>query len=418
MKYPAPFLCFALACFRFFSPAPSLAAQTPPALPELLLPCLAGAPEPVSQSAVLMDAATGTVLYAKNPDLVIPPASLTKLMTMHLVFQEAAAGGISLDETLSPPPESWAVNQPPRSSLMFLAAGQRTSLRELLLGLAVSSGNDAAVAAALRFSPGVRDFAAKMNREARRLGLLQTRFVEPSGVSEENSTSAGDFARFCREYLRLHPESLRDFHSVPDFAYPRAENLGEAFRDNPQTIVQSNRNALLKTVPGVDGLKTGYIDEAGYNIALTAERRGTRFILVILGAPARPGGDRIRDADGATLLSWAFDTFKTIRPVIGESEPARLWKGAADWIRPVPGEPAEFTAPADRGNSLWLSTELSDPLIAPIPAGYSLGSLIISDESGELHRIPLVSAEDYGQGGFFKRLWDSIRLFFRGTGKR
>jgi D-alanyl-D-alanine carboxypeptidase (penicillin-binding protein 5/6) len=409
-----PLFCLALACFLLFSPPP-LAAQTPP---DLLRPCLADAPELVSQSAALMDAATGTVLYAKNPDQVIPPASLTKLMTMHIIFQEAAAGGISLDETISPPRESWAVNQPPRSSLMFLAGGQRLSLRELLLGLAVSSGNDAAVAAALRFAPTVRDFTALMNSEARRLGLLKTRFAEPSGVSEANSTTAGEFIRFCREYIRLHPESLRDFHSVPDFAYPQAENLGPAFRDNPQTIIQSNRNNLLKTFPGVDGLKTGYIDEAGYNIALTAERKGTRFILVILGAPARPGGDRIRDAEGEQLLSWAFDTFKTIRPVIGEPEPARLWKGAADWIRLVPAEPAEFTAPTDRGNSLWLSTELQDPLIAPIPEAYPLGSLIISDERGELRRIPLLSAEEYRQGGFFKRLRDSIRLFFRRFGKR
>jgi D-alanyl-D-alanine carboxypeptidase (penicillin-binding protein 5/6) len=379
-----------------------------------LIPCLAGAPDPVSRAVVLMDAATGTELYAKNPDEPIPPASLTKLMTMHLVFQGAAAGGVSLDETFSPPRESWAVNQPPRSSLMFLAAGQQTSLRDLLLGLAVPSGNDAAVAAALRFAPTVGDFTAGMNREARRLGLTQTRFVEPSGISEYNSTTAGEFARFCRHYLRLHPESLRDFHSVPDFAYPKAENVAETFRDNPQTIVQSNRNTLLKTFPGVDGLKTGYIDEAGYNIALTAEQGETRFILVILGAPARSGGDRIRDADAAALLAWAFGAFRTIRPVIGEPEPARLWKGKGGHVRLIPGGPAEFTAPADRGRSLWMAAELTDPIIAPVPADHPLGNLIISDERGELHRIPLHSAGAYEAGGFFKRFWDSLRLFFRG----
>ncbi|MDR1278902.1 MAG: D-alanyl-D-alanine carboxypeptidase [Treponema sp.] len=411
MKLPA----LLLPAFYFLAP---LAAQVPPGLPELLLPCLTDAPEPVSQAAVLMDAAAGTVLYVKNPDEPISPASLTKLMTMHLVFQEAAARDISLDEEFSPPRESWAINQPPRSSLMFLAAGQRTSLRELLLGLAVPSGNDAAVAAALRFFPTVRDFTAKMNGEARRLGLRQTRFVEPSGISEHNITTAGEFIRFCREYIRLHPESLTEFHSAPDFAYPKAKNVGEIFRDNPRTIVQPNHNTLLKTFPGVDGLKTGYIDEAGYNIALTASREGTRFILVILGAPARPGGDRIRDADGEKILSWAFDTFKTIRPVIGAPEPVRLWKGKSNWIRSIPAEGAEFTAPVNRGNSLWLSTELKDPLIAPIPAGYPLGSLIISDEAGELRRIPLVSAEAYEAGGFFKRFRDSVQLFFRRLSKK
>ncbi|MDR1239986.1 MAG: D-alanyl-D-alanine carboxypeptidase [Treponema sp.] len=411
VKIPVLFLL----CLFVLAPLP---AQVPPDLPELLRPALAGAPEPVSRAVVLMDAASGTVLYAKNPGEVIPPASLTKLMTMHIVLEEAAAAGLSLDDPFSPPRESWAVNQPPRSSLMFLAAGQRLSLRELLLGLAVPSGNDAAVAAALRFFPTVEDFTARMNAEARRMGLANTRFVEPSGISEHNRTTAGDFARFCREYLRLHPENLKNFHSVQEFAYPKAENVREAFRDNPQTINQANRNGLLKTFPGVDGLKTGYIDEAGYNIALTAGREETRFILVILGAPARPNGDRIRDADGERLLAWAFDSFRTIRPAVGDPEPARLWKGKTNRIHLVPAGTAAFTAPLGRGHSLWLSTELQDPIVAPVPAGRVLGSLIISDEQGELHRIPLASAEAGERGGFFRRLWDSIRLFFRriGTG--
>jgi D-alanyl-D-alanine carboxypeptidase (penicillin-binding protein 5/6) len=188
--------------------------------------------------------------------------------------------------------------------------------------------------------------------------------------------------------------------------------VAEPFRDNPRTIVQSNHNALLKTFPGVDGLKSGSIDEAGYNIALTASRGGTRFILVILGAPARPGGDRIRDADGEKLLAWAFDTFRTIRPVLGDPEPARLWKGRSDWVKLVPAEAADFTAPVSRGRSLWLSTELQNPLVAPLPADYPAGNLIISDEQGELRRIPLVTAAEYEAGGFFKRLWDGVRLFF------
>jgi D-alanyl-D-alanine carboxypeptidase (penicillin-binding protein 5/6) len=410
-------ISFFLLILGFFAALPPLPAQAPEGLPDLLVPYASGAPEPVSRSAVLMDAATGTVLYVKNPDEEIPPASLTKLMTMHIAFEEAALRGISLDAPLVPPRESWAINQPPRSSLMFLAAGQRTSLRELLLGLAVPSGNDAAVATALTFAPTVEDFTALMNREARRLGLNKTRFAEPSGISENNTTTAAEFALFCREYIRLHPESLTEFHAVLDFAYPKAENVAEAFRDNPRTIVQPSRNALLKTFPGVDGLKTGYIDEAGYNIALTAERNGSRFILVILGAPARPGGDRLRDADGEKLLTWAFDTFRTIRPVIGSPEPARLWKGKQNWVKLVPAGATDFTAPVNRGRSLWLSTELEDPLIAPLPAGYPAGNLTISDEQGELHRIPLVTATEYGAGGFFKRLWHSVRLFFRRLGK-
>jgi D-alanyl-D-alanine carboxypeptidase (penicillin-binding protein 5/6) len=384
---------------------------------------MATAPEIRSAAALLMDAETGTVLYAKNPDLEIPPASLTKLMTLHLVLKAhnpagpLAGGQDGLDRRMEPPPESWAVRQPPRSSLMFLGPGQTVTLREILLGLAVSSGNDAAVAAALSVAPTVGDFVGMMNDEARRLGLLRTRFVEPSGISEHNMTTAAEFAAFCRFYLAAHPESLAALHSVPEFAYPKPSNLAAAFRENPGTIVQGNRNALLGVFPGVDGLKTGYIDEAGYHIALTAEREGARFIAVILGAPARPGGDRIRDEDGRRLLTWAFDRFRTIRPAVGAVEPARLWKGRLDYAELIPGEAPAFTAPADRGDELWVSTALRDPLIAPLEAGTPVGELVISDRAGELRRIPLLIAASYERGSVFKRIWDSIRLFFRRKGK-
>ncbi|MDR1900250.1 MAG: D-alanyl-D-alanine carboxypeptidase [Treponema sp.] len=409
-RFPNPQCLVLLA----LSVLPAHAAQDQPAaVPPLLRPAMEAPPEVRSEAALLMDAETGTVLYAKNPGREIPPASLAKLMTMHLVLREAAAGRAGLDEPLEPRRESWAISQPPRSSLMFLAPGQTVTLREILLGLAVPSGNDAAVAAALRFAPTVRDFAEMMNGEARRLGLVKTRFVEPSGISEYNVTTAAEFAAFCREYLRAHPESLAEYHSVTEFAYPTARNVPEAFRERPGTIVQENHNTLLKTFPGVDGLKTGYIDEAGYNIALTAERGGTRFLAVILGAPARPGGEWVRNEDGRRLLSWAFDRFKTIRPAAGPIEPARLWKGRLNRAALVTAESSAFTAPSDRGGSLRVTTALRDPLIAPLEAGTAVGELIISDERGELRRVPLLAAASYERGNIFKRLWHSILLFFR-----
>jgi D-alanyl-D-alanine carboxypeptidase (penicillin-binding protein 5/6) len=418
MKRIAPSLFFALFIFSFRVAAqsvyvPGIDLETP----ALLRPYTARAPEIISRAAVLIDAETGTVLYAKNPHEEISPASLTKLMTMHLAMNEIAAGRASPDEIVPFGRESWAQSQPPRSSLMFLAPGQTVTLRELMLGLAVPSGNDAAVAVALRFAPTVQDFAAMMTAEARRMGLSRTRFVEPSGISEENMTTAAEFASFCREYLALHPEAPVKFHSVSEFAFPRGTNVGEAFKGNPNTIVQPNRNSLLKTFPGVDGLKTGYIDEAGYNIALSAERNGTRFIAVLLGAPARPGGDRARDADGERLLSWAFANFRTIRPGIGPIEPVRLWKGKADYARLRPAGSADFTAPSDRARSLRFSAEIADPLIAPLPAEYPVGHLVISDGRGEIHRVTLVTAEACEGGSFFKWLWHSIRLLFRGSRK-
>jgi D-alanyl-D-alanine carboxypeptidase (penicillin-binding protein 5/6) len=370
------------------------------------------APEIGSQAAVLVDAETGTALYAKNAFDEISPASLTKLMTMHLVLNEINEGRAALDDVVPVGVQSWAQSQPPRSSLMFLAPGQTVTLREIMLGLAVSSGNDAAVAAALYLAPSVDDFARTMTREARRMGLAKTRFVEPSGISEDNMTTAADFTAFCMEYLRLHPYSLSEFHSVREFAYPKAANVPEAYRNSPGTIVQPNRNNLLRTFPGADGLKTGYIDEAGYNIALTAQRNGTRFIAVILGAPAHRGGDRIRDRDAERLLSWAFGNFKTVRPEIPPLEKVKLWKGREKQVSLRAAESPSFTAPLNRAASLRYAVRVNEPLIAPLPASYPVGWLVLADDEGELRRIQIVTAGEYQQGNIFKRIWDSIRLLF------
>ncbi|MCL2093738.1 MAG: D-alanyl-D-alanine carboxypeptidase [Treponema sp.] len=370
-------------------------------------------PEIESRSAVVMDAATGHIIYDKNGGELIPPASMTKLMTMYLVFQEIQAGRASLQEIIEPPPESWARNQLPLSSLMGLAPGQRLSIRELLLGMAIHSGNDAAAALALRFAPSVASFVDRMNQTAAAMGLEHTFFVDPSGYSELNQTTAQEFAYFCRHYLTEYPRSLEDFHSVLEYAYPLAQHVAEPYRDAPETRVQRNRNSLLGQVQGVDGLKTGSIPAAGFNIALTAERGGTRFIAVLMGAPSSPGGDRIRDEDGRRLLEWAFDEYKTLRPPLPFLEPPRVWKGRQNSTRLIFREEPVFTVPLERGEDLLWVLDLEGPIIAPLGAFSPVGDLILYDSIGELARFRLLTAEDLERGGFFKRLFDSIRLFFQ-----
>jgi D-alanyl-D-alanine carboxypeptidase (penicillin-binding protein 5/6) len=370
-----------------------------------------------SQAAALIDAETRALLFAKNKDTPIPPASLTKLMTIHIALDEAANGRADLDETVRLPKESWAINQPPHSSLMFLADGQSVTLRELLLGLAVSSGNDAAAAVALRFAPSIEKFAERMNREAATLGLSHTTFVEPSGISEYNMTTAHDYAVFCGFYVKTYPEALETLHSVREFAYPKPQNVPAAYRDRPGTIVQRNRNALLGFL-GVDGLKTGYIDESGYNIALTAKQGETRLIAVILGAPASPGGENVRDTDGKRLLQWGFSRYKTLRPVVEELPLVRVWKSKQQYISLAIGEPLPFTTRIERGNEQRFETELLDPVIAPCIKGDRVGELVLYDSVGELRRVSLLISEDVERGGFWTWLFDTMRLFFRGLRKK
>jgi len=377
-----------------------------------LLPLIETAPEIVSEAAVLIDAHTGTVLFSKNPDEEIPPASLTKLMTMHLVMKAIDEGKASYDDIVPITVESWAQNQPYRSSLMFLEPGQIVTIREILLGLAVVSGNDAAVAAALRLAPTMNEFAAMMTTEARLMGLKITRFEESSGISENNITTAAEFASFCRQYLIAHPQSLVDFHSVPSFSYPLAANVRENRKSNPRTITQENRNTLIKVFPGVDGFKTGFINESGYNIALTAQRDNMRLILVILGAPNIRHGADIRDKDGMALLSWAFENFKTVRLSEIKLEPAKLWKGKGNKVELALAQSADFTSPINRANNLQFETIIDKKLTAPLQAGSPAGYLVISDEQGELNRVQLVTAKEAKKGNIFKRLWHSLLLLF------
>lgn len=376
------------------------------------------APELNSRAAVLMDAATGAVLFTKNPDEKIPPASLTKLVTIYVALEEAERKNIPLDAIMNLPPESWARNQPPRSSLMLLDEGQRVTLRDLILGLSIVSGNDAAVAVALNFAPDIEYFAAAMTNAVQKLGLYNTYFVEPSGISEENLTTALEFSQFCREYIKRYPENLVKFHSIREFSYPRPENM--PFSNHNSMRIKKNSNGLLGIYEGVDGLKTGYIDESGYNIALTAERNGTRFIAVLLGVPAKFGsyfGPYYRNVDGAALLDWGFNHFKTIRVKYPDFGVVKVWKGKKNYVSvtaDIEGNAyGSFTVNKDRKNNCVYETKFFQGITAPVSAGEIIGEFALLDDDGELARMPLYAAAAVEKANVFKRIWDSIIMFFK-----
>ena len=375
-----------------------------------------------SGSAILIDAATGSILYEKNADAIIPPASMTKLVVMYVVFQEIATGRISLDDIVPLPPESWAVNAPPQSSLMFLAEGQTVTLRELLLGLAVASGNDAAVAVAHYVSGSVDKFIERMNREMELLGLEKTRFVEPSGYSELNLTTPREFAAFARTYLSRYPEALEAFHSQATISYPQEHNLAEWHKGKEQTIFQRNTNKLLEVLPGCDGLKTGFIYESGYNLSLTAQRGETRFISVTMMGPGTGSveGNRYRVADGTTLMEWAFSCFAThfkaeIKPL---AIPVLGGNKSSVTVAPLHTNPLTVPAllkdesPTTAAHSITAQINIPSYIQAPLQAGDVVGKITYSLGDIVLEEVPLLAVTSIDEGNIFKQLLDKLAVDF------
>lgn len=365
-------------------------------------------------SALLVDAQTGAVLLEKNADAPIPPASMTKLVAMYTAFRAIETGEISFDDLVDLPPQSWAKNIPAGSSLMFLGEGQIVTVRELLLGMAIVSGNDAAIALAYHTAGSVEAFIDRMNTEMERLGLTKTRFVEPSGLSEFNTTTAREFAAFSREYIFRYPDALKAFNSRTRFEYPMPWNLPQGRRESP--VVQASTNRLLTTLDGCDGLKTGFIYESGYNLALTAQRASDRFISVTMGGPGNGSyeGNLLRNSDGTSLMEWAFTNFTTIRCSQAQRQAVTVWAGTEDSVYAIPAEPALLTAP----RAIAAGTEpvsrilLNKAVRAPVFAGERLGTVEYLIDGTVCHTVPLIADRNSAASGLPRRLVDRVAEAF------
>lgn len=370
-----------------------------------------------AESAILIDVSSGSIIYEKNADEIIPPASMTKLFTMYIVDQEVSSGRLHYDDIIPLPPESWACNMPPHSSLMFLGEGQIVTLEEILLGLSIASGNDAAYALAYVVSGGMEQFIQRMNQTAMDLGLTNTHFVESSGYSELNTTTAREMATFCRVYLKEHPDSLERFHAVRQFTYPKSKNMAPGDTYGPQDfskgfpqhitmgITQKNTNPLLDVLDGCDGLKTGYIDESGYNLALTAQRNGTRFLSVTMKGPGNNTreGQQGRIHDGTELMEFGFGSFSTYRDFSFIKPHFIKTYGAKEKaINLIPAfNPEALCVPFVTGSSLMenlskiqIVEEFPDYLSDKITAGTEYGRIKIILDEYLLDTIPFVADRD------------------------
>ncbi len=366
-------------------------------------------------SAVLIEQASGRVLFQKNPDQPMMPASLAKLMTLHLVYQRLADRTIRRSDVVILSSNAWANHQVPGSSVMNLGPGQIVTVRELMKGMAIASGNDAATALAEYVAGSVPAFVRMMNDEARFMGYTTMRFTDPSGVDRDNRVSAREFADFCRRYIALHPEALQELHSQSEFDYPLPQNVAGTFGNGLETRKQYNGNWLVGIGIGVDGLKTGHLDDENFTAAITAKRGGMRLIAVVLGVPGTSlmEGSRRRAEDGLALLGYGFRSFFPMDLDVPELPPVRVWKGSRSFVAVRTADLVRLTLRPEESEQLTYMALARSPLLAPVYRGQRVGELVYSAGTKEIGRIPLFAARDVEGAGFLRWTLDSIVLVLR-----
>ena len=362
-------------------------------------------PEPVLQckSAVLMDYDTGTILYTKNPDEIIPPASMTKLMTTYLLMEKVKAGELDLEGDVIIPPEADFEKAPYRSSLMYIRAGQRIKLKDLVTGLMVTSGNDAAMAVAMLVGGSREACVEMMNQKARQLGFESFVFTDPAGYEATNQVNALEFCQFCRIYIQNCIEYLDVLTGAV------------AFKMGGRTI--NNSNDLLGRYAGVDGLKTGYIDESGYNISLTAERYGMRLVAVIMGIKAKDimNAKLMRMEEGASLLSYGFHTFRSFFPVLPATVNAPVFGCEKDSVPVAVLGSEHICLPYSQLYKLSWDISLNKGLKGVIDPGTQVGNCTVSLDGSPLAIYPLVAEEGTQPGSLWQRFSGAIKAMGQKT---
>ncbi|MCZ0953971.1 MAG: D-alanyl-D-alanine carboxypeptidase [Rhodospirillaceae bacterium] len=341
---------------------------------------------------ILIDHATGDVIAESNPDEILEPASLTKLMTAYTVFKALGDGQVNLDDEVRVSERAWGTE----GSRTFIELGTAVSVEDLLQGMIVQSGNDASVALAEHVAGTEEVFADLMNFYADQLGMESSSFRNSTGLPDpDHYMTARDAATIARAIITEFPEYYM-WYSQRQFTYNEIE--------------QFNRNSLLWRDESVDGLKTGYTEAAGYCLVTSAERSGMRLVSVVMGSYSAEA----RANDSQALLNYGFRFFETYRLYSGGDEvtAARVWKGETDTVALGVAEDHFLTIPKGRYDSLNSETTLDTELTAPIEAGATLGTVTISMNDEELAVLPLVALTDVGEAGLWERIKDEISLWF------
>lgn len=367
----------------------------------LLLPIKTyAAPETAGKASVLMERSTGRVLYEKNAHEALPPASVTKVMTMLLIMEAVDSGKISLDDTVT---ASEAASRKGGSQI-YLKAGETMPVRDMLKSIAVSSANDCACAMAEHLAGSEAAFVDAMNQRAKELGMQDTHFVNCTGLddsaeAESHRTSAMDIAIMSRELLDRHPD-IRQFTTIW-MDTVRGGSFG-----------LSNTNKLIRFYPGATGLKTGFTSTAMYCLSASAQRENMELIAVTMGCPT----SKIRMTDCKGMLDYGFANFALAEPTLPEDQTVAVKLGKADEVQAVPEGNAAIVVDKGRKNSITTSISLPEQVEAPVEKGEKLGTVQVLSGEEVLLTVPLVARDTVEAMTY----WDVLKnvLFLTSHGSR
>ena len=350
-------------------------------------------PPIAAKAFIVVDVLSGQTLAAASENDRFDPASLTKLMTGYVVFG-------ALRERKLDPAQSVAVSENAAKadgSRMFVAPGKPVAVADLLRGMIVQSGNDAAIALAEAVAGSEEAFVAEMNRQAERLGLANTHFANATGKpAPGHQSTARDLASLAAAVLRDFPDQY-PLYAHKEFTYNR--------------ISQTNRNRLLWTDPTVDGMKTGFTEAAGYCLIASAKRGERRLISVVLGAQS----DLLRTSESQKLLNFGFQAFET-RRLYRKGEPVatpEIYKGTKSTVRLGFDRDVWLTLPRERFAGLAAALETRQPFVAPLAAGQKAGIMKLTRDNAPVAEFPVVALDEVPVAGFLSRGWDTLRLLFR-----
>lgn len=352
-------------------------------------------PQLSNKSYMLMDYESGQILAASNADQRIPPASLTKMMTSLIVEQKLMAGELKEEDQVRVSEHAWCRGSS-KESCMYVPLNGSASMLDMLRGIIIQSGNDASKAVAEHIAGNEGAFADLMNAEAKRLGMNNSNFLNATGLPMENHySSAHDMAILARTIIR-DSAKYYPIYSEKEFTY--------------NNIKQGNRNALLFSDPSVDGLKTGFTEEAGYCLTTSSKRGAMRLISVIMGAPST----QARAEQSRELLSWGFSNFETVtlRPAAQPLATTPIWFGQTKTVSIGLAESLVITLPRGQAEKVQTQFSVQPNLEAPIQQGQVIGKLITSLDGKLLTERPLVALQAVEQASFFSRLLDRIKMFF------